>query len=269
MGICALLTLPAASSSQTTSGASLAAWGRALEIDARVLDELARFRHDGRPLSESYRRALARGVRREIFALAEGSIREIQQEGCEPFLHVSFDEPPEPPGPSDRDRPEVEETFEESLLRIEMVACLETPDRDPLSALDLYTDPEFRRSVDSRIEGIGEENGLTCIETRGVTALLDPTHACNRTERYRGPSVAAEHAQVVSNPSGEDASVQEVYFKESLKTFARTPEGLAFSYVHFSRTPGLGRISRWIGKGEVEEAEERRMAALKRALSEP
>lgn len=253
---------------QTSPVTPLGDWGGGLELDSRVLDELGRFDHDGASLSEPYRRQLAGRIRAEVFHRVDRAVDRIRTDGCEPYLSVSFDEPPLGEEPKNqRTRSEVEEAFEESLLRIEMVACLERGTEDPESVLSLYTDPDFRRSAEGRIERIWNRAGLTCVATEGVTGLLDPSRACNRIDRFTNASLAAEHSQVVSNLPREEGPHQTVYFKESVKTFVRVPGGLALHYIHYSRTPDLGRISRWIGEGKVREAEERKVAALREALA--
>lgn len=271
LGVVGLLALAPAAAAQPSPTSALAEWGRGLELDAGVLDQLDRFRDgDGRVLPERYRRSLASSARRDVFQRAGRELERLLVDDCRPRIDVSFDEPPPTTDRVDGgSRPGVVEAFEESLLRIEMVACLDDSEKDPGEVLALYTDPDFRRSTESRIEGIREEDGLSCVTTGGVTALLDPTRACNRIDRFGAGAVAAEHSQVVSNPAEGDDGYQVVYFKESLKTFVRLSDGIALHYVHLSRTAGLGRLSRWIGAGKVREAEERKVAALRGALPRP
>lgn len=263
---CAVALVPGTNlGAQSIAGGSFGRWAASLEIDSRVPDELARFRDGGRRLPGSYVHELPAAARRDLVDRAERAVARLAKSGCEPSLDVSFDEPPAPERPEGR-RSGVQEAFEESLLRIEMVACIASGEVDPDEALRIYTDPEFRRSVESRIERIWTEDGLSCVETAGVSGFLDPARACNRIERYRAPSAAAEHSQVVANRIPGDASYEIVYFKESLKTFVRIPGGVALHYAHLSRSADLGRLSRWIGAGRVRDAEERKVAALERAL---
>ncbi len=66
--------------------------------------------------------------------------------------------------------------------------------------------------------------------------------------------MAAEHSQVVWN-EGQDP-YQDVYFKESVKTFVRIPGGLALHYLNYSRTTNMGRMQRWVGTGSIEGSQE-------------
>lgn len=251
---------------QSPRGSSVGEWASSLEMDPRVLDELRRFRAHDRALPEGYVRELAEGVRAEIVERADRAVERLETEGCAPSLDVAFDALPERVREPGASRSEVEEAFEESLVRVEVVACVETAVADPEEALRVYTDPAFRQSVESRIERIWSEEGLSCVATAGVTGLLDPARACNRIERYDDGAVAAEHSQVVRNPAGGAEGYEIVYFKESLKTFVGIPGGVALHYVNFTRAADLGRLFRWIGAGRIRDAEERRVSALERAL---
>ena len=91
-------------------------------------------------------------------------------------------------------------------------------------------------------------------------ALLDPTMACNRIDRFFQGTVAAEHSQVVRNRG--DNSYQDVFFKESLKTFVVTPGGVALHYINYSRSVRLGRLQRAIGGGRIEGSQENNARVL-------
>jgi hypothetical protein len=60
---------------------------------------------------------------------------------------------------------------------------------------------------------------------------------------------------------------QEVYFKESLKTFVKVPGGLALHYINFTRAQSLGRIERWVGTGQIEDSQKENVKELLRVLS--
>jgi hypothetical protein len=151
-------------------------------------------------------------------------------------------------------------------VRAEVVACFQGDLTDPEEVLDIYTSPEFRMATETRIRSIDEDEGESCVATRGVPGLLAPSRACNRIERYSGGRIAAEHSQVISNPGAEAGGVQEVYFKESLKTFVVIPGGMALHYVNISRTADLGRLGRWVGARSIREGEERKSEGLRARL---
>ena len=134
-----------------------------------------------------------------------------------------------------------------------MVACFETNSQDPAAALEIYTAADFRQEASSRIEAVWAEGDLSCVESGGIPALLAPTRACNSIERFSENGIAAEHSQVVWN-EGQDP-YQDIYFKESVKTFLRIPGGLALHYLNYARTTNMGRVQRWLGTGSIEESQ--------------
>ena len=96
-------------------------------------------------------------------------------------------------------------------------------------------------------------------------ALLDPTLACNRIDRMSVEGLASEHSQVVKN-QGVDP-FQDVFFKESLKTFVRIPGGIAYHYINYSRSVKLGRLKRAIGGGRIKASQEDNARALAARIS--
>ena len=149
-------------------------------------------------------------------------------------------------------------------MRIEMVACLNGDDIDAEWALRAYTEPDFRMRVSSQIARIWPEDGNSCVETKGVTALLSPTIACNHITEFLTSDVASQHSQVVSKPIDDD--YQTVYFKESVKTFVVMDGVLALHYVNFTRSVKLGRVKRWAGTGKIKESEQRAAAELQAVI---
>ncbi len=151
------------------------------------------------------------------------------------------------------------------MIRTEMVACLETDRTDPQEVLEMYVSRDFRMAAESRIVDmwVDEEGG--CMETKGVLSLVEPTRICNRIDGFRGEGVAAEHSQVVFNEGQKP--YEEVYFKESLKTFLKTPGGMALHYINYTRAGNLGRVKRWAGPGKIRGSQENVVKELQRRLS--
>jgi len=156
------------------------------------------------------------------------------------------------------------ERFEESLIRTEMVACLETENPDPEAVLQIYVSPEFRMVAESRIIDMWEDEEGACMETKGVLSLVEPTRVCNRIQDFRAEGVAAQHSQVVFNEGRKP--YEDVYFKESLKTFVRIPGGMALHYINYARAGNLGRLERWAGPGQIRGSQEGNVAELQRRL---
>jgi hypothetical protein len=180
---------------------------------------------------------------------------------CEPFVKAEFPSA----GFATEEPDDADERFESGFVRTEMVACFQADSLDPAALLEIYTSPDFRMEVEGRLERIWQEDGLSCVETGGMWALLDPTLACNRIDRFAEDGIAAEHSQVVWN-QGEDP-FQDIYFKESLKTFVRIPEGVALHYINYSRTIRLGRLKRALGRGKIEGSQENNARALAERIS--
>jgi hypothetical protein len=240
--------------------ASLEEWGRGLPMDPGVSDQMLRFEHDGRRLDPAYASQLASHLRSAVIDAATGQIARIRSGSCEPLIDVQFLRAGFASPSGEKPRGSAAREFEDSFVRTEMVACIDTDRVDANEVLDLYTSPDFRRETESRIAHIAVEGDRMCVETKGVWALLDPTSACNRVRRYSAGGAAAEHSQVMQNDGS--GKYQDVFFKESLKTFVPIPGGLALHYVNYSRAVSLGRLSRSVAGGKVEESQRRHLEAL-------
>jgi len=262
--ICAGSAPPAAGTADAVK--ALAAWSDTLDIDRRVIGELARFEHDGERLTDSYMEAFARDLRRAVFDIARDRVAHILAGDIAPFVEVTYPEP----GFDRHDRPSPDanavERFESGFVKTEALAFFATDKMSPEQVLQLYTSDEFYKETSSRVERLWSEDNLSCIETKGVKGLLDPTQACNRIDKLISPAMASEHSQVVANPGNGD--YQLVYFKESLKTFVALPGGIALHYINYTRSVRLGAIKRTLGKGKVRESQERRIELLREKLQE-
>jgi hypothetical protein len=93
---------------------------------------------------------------------------------------------------------------------------------------------------------------------------VEPTRVCNRIQDFREDGVAAQHSQVVFNQGVKP--YEDVYFKESLKTFVRIPGGMALHYINFARAGNLGRVERWVGPGQIEGSQKGNAEELQRWL---
>ena len=260
-----LLLMPSGAEAQPAEGNGVAEWGRGLDLDPRVVRELGRFSVDEASLSPEYRQALASWVREQLFAGADRQVSRLLEAPCRSFINVSF------PGADfgrrfrGSGRAPTEVRFEAGLVRTEMVGCFESSAIASSEALRGLTTPEFRQLAEPRIKRIWLEGSLVCVETNGVFAVLDPTWACNRVDQFLEAGIAAEHSQTVSG--APDGSFQDVFFKESLKSFVRIPGGLALHYIHYSRTTDLGSLERWVAEGRIREAQERQVAQLRGRLT--
>ena len=263
----AILSLWAPLAGQETDRVGLIAWGASLPMDQRIGLELQRF-GGARSLDQGYVRAFPQEVRFRIFSSADARVTELLSGQCSPFVNVSIggsefgDLPHDSPGEEIRRR---SEDFEGSLIRTEMVACLETDLSDPEKVLEIYTSPEFRMAADSRIESMWDGPEGSCFETKGVHGLVDPTRGCNRIEDFRGEGVAAQHSQVVFNEGVRP--YQPVFFKESLKTFVRLSGGMALHYINYTRASGLSRLARWVAAGQIRGSQEKNVEELNRWLA--
>lgn len=235
-------------------------WGLDLPDFPGAETEITRFGDEDGNLPPERAREYSRSIRIALFSAARDAISRIGQRGCEPSIRVSF---PDTEEWGFEDLGSTDRKFFESLIRTEAVACYSFS-AQPGSALDLYTSSGFRMDAESRIERMWQEGGLTCVATAGVPLLLSPTEVCNRVDRFVEASFASEHSQVTRNGSGD--WLQKVFFKESLKTFVSTPGGLAFHYINYTRSVDLGRASRWIAPGKIEESQRSQMELLRARL---
>ena len=251
---------------QRGMGEELTQWGGALPQDPRVRRELDRFRTDGgfgRELSSAF----AGEVRSRIFSAALDNVDSLAQGECVPFTEVRIGDLDWGAlnGVLDPDESVTKdwESFLKSLIRTEMVACLQT-DSEPEEILRLYVSPEFRMTAEDRIAEMWVDAEGSCMETKGAYGLVDPTRICNRIHEFSPGPLAAQHSQVVFNQG--EGPFQDAYFKESLKTFVRTGNGVAFHYINYTRAADLGRIERWVGAGKIKDSQEGTVEELKRWL---
>ena len=235
-------------SGQEALGTDLGRWLAALSLDARIAGEMGRFTHDDLELSAGYRSARVASMRKLVTVEVDQAVAALLLGPCEPSVEVTY------PWQNDNDQDvEAEKEFSKSFIRTEMFACFETSQADPTAALEIYTSSDFRKEVSSRIEGLWAEGDLSCVESGGIRALLSPTKSCNSITRFFQSGMAAEHSQVVWN-EGRDP-YQDVYYKESVKTFVQIPGGLALHYLNYSRTTNMGRMQRWMGTGSIEDSQ--------------
>ncbi len=245
----------------------LTAWGDTLSIDSRVLAEITRYADEKGDFSDGYAERLAQGVRRLIFDAVDARLRAALDGECEPVVDVFFPKPGFAVEESEAPTLKSETKFEKSFVRTEMVACFDVDGVSPEEALRIYTSTEFRMRVASRIERIWDEAGENCVKVSGVTAVMGPMNSCSRITELHAPGLASHHSQTVSNDG--DEGNQLVFFKESVKTFVATPDGLVLHYINYSRTTGMGALKKKIGRGKIRGSQERAVEELQRIFSGP
>lgn len=258
------LGYPAGQAASEDHGPRVTEWGAGLELDPRVVEQIEIYSQEEDDLGEGYASVLAPEVRRLVFAAAVGALGDLPSAPGEPIIDVSFLEAGFAARDGEPPADEHQREFEEGFIRTEVLAYIEVEDVTPETALRMYTSPELRMDVSSRIKRIWADGKLSCYEVKRVRALLSPTMACNRIDEFVCSDVASEHSQVVANPGGDD--YQTVYFKESLKTFVAVPGGLALHYINYTRTVKLGSIKRKFGRGKIAESEEDKIRELERRL---
>jgi hypothetical protein len=261
-----LLTIMMASQTSGTEDpvSALALWGQNLELDPRVVTEIEFFDENRGDLGEGYALRLANGVRDLVFYEARGRLRALLEGKCDSFIDVSFPDPGFAAKKNGGKTSRQARDFEKGFVRTEVVAVFET-DASPEEALEIYTSPQFRMSVSSRIKRIWDEGEESCIEIDGVKILLSPTLSCNRISELNRRGVVAQHSQVVSN--GGDGGYQRVFFKESLKTFVAIPEGLALHYINYTRTVDLGGVSKLVARRKIAGSQEEAINELRRRIA--
>lgn len=262
------LAFPAALAAEQDWVPTVASWIDSMPFDGRAADGVATFaRESGGAFSEDYPRKLATGVRRLMSADVARRLAGLSQGNREPFIAVTIMEPgfaaPNGEEPDDKTARE----FEKSFIRTEVLAFYPGVDASPESALAIFASPEFRKHASHRIERIWVEEGASCVEVGGVALLLDPLMYCDLVSELHSDGLAVQHTQAVGNPGGED--YQTVYFKESLKTFVRLPDGLAFHYINYSRTIGMGALKRKIARDRIADSEKMAVDALFERLRSP
>lgn len=230
-----------------------------IPLDPRVQDGLRLFREGSPgPLPPQYVVDLPMAIRLRVVAAAAEAEARLEEGTCDPSIEVTYPGKGFPGIP--RGDGNSAERFEDSFVRVEMIACFRGTATSPAEALALYTSPEFRMEASGRIREIVEEDGLSCIHTDGVPVLLDPSRACNRITEGQGPGWAAEHSQVVVGESG--SGFQPTFFKESLKTFVQLPDGIALHYVNYTRSTGLNGLKKRIGRGKAADSQREQIELL-------
>ena len=251
---------------QVEASGELVGWVASLPVDTRVSRELQRFQID-KGLSPELGDRFSKEIRSRVSSAAGSGVSTLLGGECVPSLDVSIGESEFPDLEEVADSEGVRDAWKEfrgSLIRTEMVACL-TTSRGSAETLQLYVSPDFRMKAESRITRMWTDPEGSCIETKGAYGLVDPTLACNRIHDYVADGIAAQHSQVVFNEGEERYQV--AYFKESLKTFVKTQDGLALHYVNYTRAADLGRLERWIGGGKIEDSQRNTVEELQRWLA--
>jgi hypothetical protein len=243
---------------------ALERWGRSIESDRRVVAEILRFEEEEGAFYDGYAERLARSIRRLVFSEAAERIDTALKENFDTMVEVSFPKPGFAAPIRDMKGKKQAREFEDSFVRTEVLVFLETK-IVPDEALRIYTSPDFRMQMSSRIKRIWEEDCKSCIEIDGVKMLLDPTLSCSAITELREEGLSAQHSQVVFN--SDDGDYQKVYFKESLKTFVSVPDGLVLHYVNYVRSAGLGRVSKYVARGKIADSQEEAIEELQSRLA--
>ena len=241
-------------------------WGESLELDARVVEQVELYSQEENELGKSYPAKIAAEIRNLILGDAARGLQKPRPANGEPLIDVAFLEPGFAQDQGKEPDSKDQRKFEEGFIRIEVLAYFEVEGVVPGEALRKYSSKDLRMKTSSRIERIWEEDSLSCVEVKGVKALLSPTLACNRIDELVRPALASQHSQVVSNPGGEN--YQTVYFKESIKTFVAAPGGLLLHYINYTRAVKLGSIKRALGRGKIKESEEKKIRELQSRLAD-
>jgi hypothetical protein len=188
--------------SRETAGRDFAAvvtgWGDSLALDGAVAEQIAMYSREEDDLGENYPATLADRMRRLLLDDAARALSKLPTGPGDPAVEVQFldagfanDGGAEPDDGHQRD-------FEKGFIRIESFAFIPAVGVAPEQVLELFTSPQFRMDVSSRIKRIWPEDRLSCIEVGGVTAILSPTLACNHVDVLIEPGIASEHSQVVA-----------------------------------------------------------------------
>lgn len=253
-------------SSQEGAGrAAVAAWLDSLPIDERAIDAIGLYANEKRSeFDDGYASRLAAGIRRLIGEDVERQLGRLSEGVRTPFIEVSILDPGFASAGGKPGVNKTERDFEKSFVRIEVLAFFRNEATAPRTALEMYTDGEFRKTVSSRLKRVWNEGGEVCIEMGGVKLLLDPVKCCDRIAGLQIEDSALQHAQTVRNTG--DGGYQAVYFKESLKTFVRLPDGLALHYINYTRTVSLGGIKATVARGKIEESERKAVEEIGRRL---
>ena len=245
---------------------TVSAWVDSLPFDNRAIDGIELYADEKRSeFDEGYAPRLAAGIRRLIASDAGRQLTLLSEGIRHPFIEVSILDPgfasvgeKPPDNKTERD-------FEKSFIRTEVLAFFKHETMSPDTALRMYTDKEFRKAVSARVERIWNEGEEACFEVGGVKLLLDPLKYCDRIEELHQEDLSIQHAQTVRNAG--DGGHQTVFFKESLKTFVRLPDGLALHYIGYSRTVNMGVIQKKFAPGMIEGSERKAVEELVRRFA--
>jgi len=246
--------------------AVIGGWGDGLELDERIAEQIAIYSGEEDDLGPAYPESMASTMRRLVFEDATRALADLRATPGEPVVEVSFLESgfASPDGKERDDKHQRQ--FEEGFIRTEATAFFAVDGMTAEEAMREYTSADLRMSVSSRIKRIWKDDDLSCVEVKGVRAIMSPTLACNRVDELIEPGLASQHSQVVANPGDDD--FQTVYFKESLKTFVAVEGGIAYHYINYTRAVKLGSIKRSFGRGKIEESEAKKIRELQSRLSD-
>jgi hypothetical protein len=266
MALCSICSTSSPAPGPGSAASRVSEWGDTLALDKAVVEQIEKYSTEDDDLGGTYPAQLAANVRRRLFADAAVALSRLPKSPAEPVVTVDFLEE----GFADRDGTEPpddpQRDFERGFIRTESLAFIEAGGVSPEEALELFSSATFRMDVSSRIERIWSQNGLSCVEVAGVTAIVKPTLSCNRVDELIEPGLASQHSQVVANPGGD--RYQTVYFKESLKTFVAMEGGLAYHYINYTRAVKLGRLKRAFGRGKIEDSEKEKIEELQRRIAD-
>jgi hypothetical protein len=240
--------------------ADVVAWIDSLPVDPGVLEQLEQFRRDEGDWPEDTPRRLVNAFRERVRDDVARAMARITAGNLEPYVNVNYLSTRDFAHGREETRDDVGRNFEEGVIRTEQLAFFPNESTSPSDALATFVDPEFRMQTSSRIEELVEEGDESCLRTKGLWGLMDPTWACNRLTYFTTDSVAAEHSQVISNPGDDD--FQTIYFKESVKMLVATDGGLALFYINYTRGAKLGSFKKKLGRGRIEDSQRDRAASL-------
>ncbi len=234
---------------------SVERWGESLTIHERVPGQVELYATEKKKeFDEGYASDLAEGIRQRIFADVSRQFELLLKGERSPFITVTALDPGFLTGKDSDALGKMVTKFEKSFVRTEVLAFFDHPNITPEAALRIYVDPDFRKSVSSRIKEIKREGDETCLELEGVKVLLSPIKYCSHLDEFRREGVSIQHSQAIKNDGGDD--YQPVYFKESIKAFVAVPGGLALYYVNYSRTVGMGGIQKSIARKKIKESQQ-------------
>jgi hypothetical protein len=237
-----------------------------LPVDPGVFEQLERFEQDEGDWPDDTPERFVRTFRERVRTDVARGMQQLASGDLEPYVNVNYLSTRDFAHGREETKDDVGRKFEEGVIRTEQLAFFPGETTPPAEALAVFVDPEFRKQNSSRIEELVEEGNESCLRTKGVRALMDPTWVCNRVTYFRTDSVAAEHSQVIANRGDDD--FQTIYFKESVKVLVKTESGLALFYINYTRGAKLGSFKKKFGRGRIEDAQRDRAASLSERLRE-